>query len=614
MCGIIFAYNREIENNVLHERAKKSLGLLKHRGPDDNNIETFAGGVIGHVRLSILDREHNRQPLHDPTGRYWLSFNGEIYNYKKLRGELAPHWNFKTNGDTEVLLAGLLRHGHSFLTKLEGMWSFVLWDNSNKIVFICRDRLGKKPIYYYKNKSIIYCASEIPALKVLINNTLHEDPTSTCDYMRYGLFMPGHTIYKEIKELNPASIMQISIRDNELKTSLYWKLHRQENSDSFNISKQKCMERIKESVGLRMVSDVEVGSFLSGGLDSTIVTYLAKQNYPDLKTFTVSFEDESFDESAVSKRTSELFKTDHYVEKCSLPDSKNIIGLIANNVGQPFGDPSILATSILCQVASEKVKVVLTGDGGDELFSGYKRYHAQRLLHIYKAFPGILRKYLEISVKVIPASSKHHSSSIVKQLQLFMELVENSKTNSNYISPITINDNELRHLLEGGVMGHSKNYYVDIENSNEFGMMDQDLRIYLPQDILLKVDRASMAHSLECRCPFLDSNLIEYLYSLPIYYHRGIWSGKKLLRESFRDILPSYVLKRPKQGFALPINNWFKGPMGDDLIEYSREIDSRLNINYIERMLHLHRQSKKDYSFILWNMYTYFVWKANCVI
>jgi len=616
VCGIVFIYNPRKESSVLKNFASNGLKQLIHRGPDECEIKVSGKAVLGHRRLSIIDLEESHQPMSDETGRYSLIFNGEIYNFKSLREQLAGGWTFRTQGDTEVLLAGVVQEGYSFLSKCEGMFAFAMWDSHEGQLMLGRDRMGKKPLYYQQLPGGgIICASEIPALRQLTNISWREDENSTADYFRYGYSLPGHTAIKEVKEILPGNVATWS-QNKGFETRSWWRI----DIENIELSEQKVCSSLREglikAVEHRMVADVEVGAFLSGGVDSSLICAIVRKELErPLKTFTIGFEDESFDERKYAEQVSRRINSQHFEEVLSSWNETELESLILNHVGQPFADASLLPTALVSRVAAKQVKVALSGDGGDELFSGYQRYQARNILMWYSRLPKKLRRFAEKSIRFLPEPTAHHSRSVLKKAHLFLDIVNRQKAETPYFAPVMIEPEVMQRLIPHfNGKGHEPPGLTPISELDDIKrMMYADALIYLPQDILTKVDRASMASSLETRAPFLDSNVVKLAFSLPIRRHRNSISGKKLLKQAFSDLLPNNVWGRRKQGFGVPTSLWFKGQLGSRLLELVQEdSDQVVSLSETQNILKAHQSGYRDYSYRLWAIYSYVLWKSSC--
>ncbi len=614
MCGLLFSYDQKISEDELKNRASKALERLEHRGPDDKKLVGISGAYIGHTRLSILDVAHSLQPMPDKSGRFWLVFNGEIYNYDVLRAGLEAKWEFRTQGDTEVVLAGLVLAGSSFLEQLEGMWSIVLWDSLLHKVFISRDRFGKKPLYYLsRGPTQFSCASELPALRLLDIEKWNECLKNSADFFKYGYYLPGETAYTDARELLPGHYAEWSV-GTEVFVSQYWSINVHKIHADHHESNVKLLELICDAVKKRLVSDVEVGAFLSGGVDSSLVSSLTTKFSPTrLKTFSVSFDDRTYDESRFAKLVSERIGSEHFEAAFDLMVVSDFENMLLNNFGQPFGDPSVLPTYLVSKIASQHVKVALSGDGGDEVFCGYQRYQARVILNWYSKLPISLRKFAEGAIRSLPEPMVHHSSSILKKAHLFVDAVENYGGGNVYVAPLIASNRALKLVVPE--LTESKleccRYEAESGINDIEKMMLQDMLVYLPQDILQKVDRASMANSLEVRSPFLDHQLVEFAFSMPVSFHRSWGKGKRMLKSCAFDRLPEEIWSRRKQGFAVPLQKIFSGEVGRRLVDLVNSVDSPISRNGFNVIYREHLNGYRDYGLLLWNIYSYLIWKSN---
>jgi len=617
MCGIALLYDQTQAPGELSLRVKNALEEIKHRGPDDGRVELLDNVALGHRRLSIIDLSGSPQPMYDPSGRYLLTYNGEIYNYIEVRSRLEVRWDFATNGDTEVLLAGLVLEGEQFLDSLEGMWAFALWDSLERRLILGRDRMGKKPLFFHSlPDGGLACASEIPALRKLSDVPWHEDENTTVDYLRHGYAMPGFTSIREVREILPGHVAHWH-ENGELVQKSWWQLKARNYEGSRENAVAELRETFVEAVKRRMVADVEVGAFLSGGVDSSLVcAAIRKKLNCQLKTFTIGFEEAAFDERQYARLVSDALGTNHYEEILNTWDESELESQLLEHVGQPFADASILPTALVSRVAAGHVKVALSGDGGDELFSGYQRYQARNILAWYSRLPRGLRHLAEKAVRALPEPTAHHSRSVLKKAHLFMDVMDRQQAETPYFAPLMFEPSQLQRLAPGMVSaGHTPPGIPEQTEPDDIGrMMFADALIYLPQDILVKVDRASMASSLETRAPFLDKDIVELAFSLPRRWHRSGFSGKQMLKEAFSDLLPKSIWRRRKQGFGVPIHSWFRGSLGDRLIVLANEdTDGPLSPPAISDLLIEHREGRRDHGYRLWVLYSYLLWRSHKV-
>lgn len=613
MCGLTFVYAPRLPEPLILEQTRRALDRLRHRGPDEEGWVTGDGWALGHRRLSIIDLEASRQPMTSPDGRYHLAYNGEVYNYAALRRRLAGTWDFRSRGDTEVVLAGLVRHGPDFLESMEGMWALALWDTRARTLLLARDRMGKKPLYYRAGTGEFRCASELPGLARLDDTPWREDPDSTADYLRYGYYLPGTTAYVGIREVLPGHRLTWS-PGQAPALERYWSLPVGGFEGSHRHAREQLRACLAQAVDRRLVADVEVGAFLSGGADSSVVVALAsgRRAHP-LKTFTIGFEEPSYDERDYARLVAARYGTDHHEEVLDDWDSDRLRRLVLDHVGQPFADPSLLPTALVSELAARHVKVVLSGDGGDELFSGYQRYQARAILRWYTRLPRAAKGSLERILRLVPEPAAHHSRSLIKKWHLFLDAAGRVDAETPYVAPLMYAPKTLHALapdLAG--LGHAPpGLPPACQGDDILRMMASDALVYLPQDILLKVDRASMAHALEARAPFLDRELVELAFRLPRPWHRHGLSGKRMLQASCGELLPADIWHRRKQGFGVPVGRWFRQDLAPVLGRLARELDTPLARREIERMLAEHQSGRRDYGLRLWQLYVYLLWRSS---
>lgn len=606
MCGFVFQYDSVTSTDYALNRIKSALNEISHRGPDDLRAINVGAAYFAHARLSIIDVAASKQPMQSADSRYTLVFNGEIYNFQELRQRLEDHWRFQTSGDTEVLLAGLVLEGEGFIKHLEGMWAFAFWDSQDRQLLLSRDRMGKKPLYYRDDNGAFSCASELAALKTVTENDWCEDLDSAADYFRYGFCLPGFTMYERVFEVKPAHYL-IWKEGGSITERPYWSLNSL-LSRGTRFTDDDLRDALHHAVKKRLVADVEVGAFLSGGIDSSLVCSIAQKDLGHrLKTYTVGFSESSFDESNYAARMSEALGSEHYCEVLDSWDSERLEALLRNNVGQPYADASLLPTSMVCDRAARDVKVVLSGDGADELFGGYQRYQAHILFRWYSRLPKQMRSMASKALESLPSPMVHHSRSLLKKAQMFVESAERQSADPRYIAPSLFSAASLS--MMSPVLSGRGHTVAGLEDESTLEglqrMLFADCLVYLPQDILPKVDRASMAASLEVRSPFLDSKVIEIALSRPARQHLRVGSGKKWLRQAFADQLPEWVWERRKQGFGVPLNKWFCGDLGRRLESYLTNASIPLDVDLIKAMLAKHRTGQGDYGMALWAIYVY---------
>lgn len=612
MCGFVFIHDETRPAEDLRLCVAAALGLMAHRGPDSERMLVQGQAALGHRRLSIIDLGSSNQPMQDASGRHTLVYNGELYNYRQLREGLARHWDFATQGDTEVVLAGLVTQGEAFLDQMDGMWALALWDAAAQELLLVRDRVGKKPLYYVAMPQGFACASELPSLRALDRFAWREDMDSSADYLRYGYYLPGKTAYQGVFEVLPGHVLTWSPQRG-VATRPYWSLPLGRFAGTRQEGAALLREKLLAAVEKRLVADVEVGAFLSGGVDSSLIASIMTRGHRQkTKTFTIGFAESSYDESRFAEAMAKHCATDHHHEVFRGWELDQAEGFILKHVGQPFCDSSLFPTAEVSRLAGRHVKVVLSGDGGDELFSGYQRYQARTLLRWYLRLPSILRDNLARVVKALPEPMAHHSGSLLKKAHLFLDIAARQEAETPYVAPV---------LYAGGAFaalapdlagrGHAPPGLPDETDLDGIkAMMAADALVYLPQDILVKLDRASMAYSLEARAPFLDRELMELAFSFPRTWHRNAWEGKRMLRAGAGDFIPGSIWARRKKGFAVPVSACF--PQLTAKLRQLLEEPAPLDGGTVRRMIDEHERGRFDHGHKLWSLYVYLAWRQGC--
>lgn len=619
ICGVINLNNQKIDVQVL----KRMNNVLAHRGPDDEGYHTSNNVGLAMRRLSIIDLETGNQPIYNEDKSISVTCNGEIYNFLELRKDLEKKHKFNTKSDTEVILHLYEEYGTDCLKHLRGMYAISLWDEKNKILLLARDRIGKKPLYYTRINSSFYYSSEIksfleiPGFKKDINlKAIHY-------YLTYQ-YIPGPmTIWNGVYRLDPASYLVLKPNGEE-KIAKYWNIDlRKKTSLSFEESKNELRRILTEATKLRLISDVPLGAFLSGGIDSSIVVGLMSRlsNKP-VKTFSIGFEEKEFSELEYAREVAKRFKTEHN-ELIVKPNYIDILPKIVWHYDQPYADCSALPSYYVAMMTRKHVKVALNGDGGDENFAGYLRYKALKISNIislpFKIIPdGIIRLFLN----KINMNESVDAKRFTRYLHRFIRPLKHPPHRRNLIWHAFFT-NELKSFVYSDDMNSrfkDDDSYSHLEDlflsSPAKTIIDKtlysDLTSYLPDDLLIKMDIASMANSLEARSPFLDQKFIEFTSTLPSEWKLKHLKSKYILKETFRDILPESIMKRGKQGFSIPVGKWFK----KDLKDYFRDIvlsQKAMNRGYfnrknINKLFNDHVEGRADYGYCLWALLMLELW------
>lgn len=559
MCGIvgILSTNKKIEADIV----KKMRDSMTHRGPDDDGLYLAKDGsvALGHRRLSIIDlSSRGKQPLRNEDGTIWVVHNGEIYNYQSLRQELEELGHiFHSYTDTEVIVHAYEAWGEDSINRFRGMFAFAVWDEKRKIMLLARDRLGIKPLFYYWDGRVFIFSSEIKGILPYPDLNRDVDQTALFDYLTYLYIPPPKTIYSHIRKIREGHILKY---ENEaLKEHKYWDIDFTEKKKLTGAQAEELLlVKLKEAVQSHMVSDVPVGVLLSGGLDSSTVTSLASTHSSErLYTCTVGFDVAEHSETRYARIIADRFRTEHYESTVGIESLQESLSQVVRLYDEPYADSSAIPTYEVCRIAREHVKVALSGDGGDEVFIGYPRYSTWLKREPWVDFPTFIKKLFFKPLSILWPEDKwgyHFIRDIASEdtLEPFAHLVQIFKPD------------EKRLLLDSG-FAKNLNAYDDYWYFRQFWNKDLDpltraqyldLKTYLPSDILTKVDRASMAVSLEVRPPLLDHELIEFVFKLPSALRFKNGEKKYLLKKTMKDILPFEILKRGKKGFSLPWNSW----------------------------------------------------------
>jgi asparagine synthase (glutamine-hydrolysing) len=624
MCGIAGVLRFDRRSPSRH--ALEAMGgRLRHRGPDGLGFYAPDDQPVGlaHTRLSVIDLATGDQPMFGGGKRHVLIFNGEIYNFRELRPKLERQGHsFRTTSDTEVILAAYAEWGEDFVDHVDGMFAIAIWDSERQRLVLARDRVGKKPLFLYRDDRILAFASEIKALLELPEVTATLDPSAIPLYLTFGYVPTPRTFYSEIVKLEPATVMSVGV-DGSTRKRCYWSVRFGVASSTMTdaTATLRLQELMNAAVERRMVADVPLGAFLSGGLDSNIVVALmSRMSDRPVKTFSIGFGDAEYDETAVARRAAAHYGADH-TEFIVEPDAMDLYDELVAAYDEPFGDSSALPTSIVSKLARSNVTVALTGDGGDELFAGYLRLHAAALSeHV----PRVVRRGGRALSSLIPSNGS--SRGLAARAARYLRAASDPLA-QRYLRWVGVLPEEAGTLLRPEVMaahfdpGAAVASFDQIlgegRSASPLGrLMTLNFHTYLLDDLLVKADRCSMLHALELRSPFLDTELIEFAAALPerLLFRRGV--TKRILRESFADMLPPEVVAQAKKGFGVPLDRWFRtrwrGLLAERLLQKDSALMEWLDPTAVRRVVDEHLSGSRNRGQQLWALLTLDCWlEAN---
>jgi asparagine synthase (glutamine-hydrolysing) len=605
---------------VATERLLEMCRALRHRGPDEEGIYVNGGAGLAVRRLAVVDVAGGHQPVRNEAGTVHVVFNGEIYNHVELRRQLTNRGHRLASGaDSEVVPHLYEEYGTDFPRRLEGMFAIALWDESLRQLVLCRDRLGIKPLYYAADGERLVFGSEIGAILAGgIATTL--DVQALSDYLSL-MYVPGpNSVYREIRKLEPATTL---VRRNGTQTlRRYWELSDvpQRRGLSARAAEDALRHLLVDSVERHLMSDVPLGFFLSGGMDSSSVVAAARQARPDavLKTFTIGFTDPSYDERAEAARVARHLRTDH-TELVVEPQPADVVDKIVPVFDEPFADPSMVATYYLCELARRQVTVALNGDGGDELFAGYLSYRADKLARVYRRLPRALTAGLVPALlRFLPTT--HARSVLDFKARRFVENALHDPSRSHYLWRVVFRENHKAQLLYPDLFAELSDSYRTHERHGPAGMnfdaltrfQYTDTNVYLVDDVLTKADRVSMAHSLEVRVPLLATSLVEFAFSLPGGLKMPGYQTKPLLRNAMADALPARTSSMGKKGFNAPLPRWLAGPFRPLVREYlSRDVLRRqgfLRFEQVDRLVRRHLDGVAEHGREIWTLLVFTMW------
>jgi asparagine synthase (glutamine-hydrolysing) len=644
MCGIAGFWKTKAHRECPQETLRQMGATMAHRGPDDSGVFFDAGAGLGlvHRRLAILDLSpEGHQPMTSVSGRYVIVFNGEVYNFEAIREELgAAKW--RGHSDTEVMLQAFERWGiQAAVRRFVGMFAFALWDAQDKILYLVRDRLGIKPLYYGRIGTDFVFASELKALREYpgFDNSIDLDALAL--YMRHDYVPSPHSIYTGIQKLRPGQIACFQSPRATPAMSTFWSaidVAQRGAAERLGSSESELLDQLEqclsESVRLRMIADVPVGAFLSGGVDSsTVVALMQRQSSRPVRTFTIGFQDPAFDEAKAAQKVAQHLGTEHTELYVTPEEAQAVIPLLPSMYDEPFGDSSQIPTFLVSRLARRQVTVSLSGDGGDELFGGYFRYSlTNSLWRLLRNVPRPARRIAERLTRRVPPKMIDTGLSWIRpvlparitgirlpgdKLQKIAEYLPLANPEAIYLHTLSHWSNACQLVPGAAVPNDLENSLAELRGLPSFDeiMMLADLTNYLPDDILTKVDRASMAVSLEARVPLLDHRAVELAWRMPVNFKVRNGQAKWALRQILYKYVPARLIERPKMGFNVPVDGWLRGPLrpwAEELL--SQEALGKhqlLNIEMVRKKWKEHLSGSRNWHFQLWNVLMFQQWLTS---
>lgn len=625
MCGIAgFTQFAAMMGDV--DTLKAMGNAIYHRGPDAGGeyLDDYVG--LAHRRLSIIDTSAaGNQPMFSTDEQLVIVFNGEIYNFQELRADLgAQGYAFQTHTDTEVILALYEREGTACLEHINGMFAFALWDKRKQQLFIARDRIGKKPLYYLQHNGRFAFASEIKALLTLPDVPRDIRLDAVYDFFAYQYVPDPKSIFTHIHKLPPGHCMTVSAEGINIEQ--YWDVSFQhtQTGDETQLTDQ-LLELIEQCTQRRMVSDVPLGAFLSGGIDSSgIVALMAKNSKQPVKTCSIGFDEKAFNETEFARIVAEQYHSEHY-EFTVHQNVKDCLENIVRYFDEPFADPSLVPTYFVSELARQQVTVAIAGDGGDEVFAGYEKYSIDAIENQLRGhFPRWLRKRLFPKFANLLAKS---NTTLCRKGKSLLTSLSLEPAQAFYLSNAQIEDRQWQQLLKPGLKAELGDYHPAKITTDAYAQADgpdhlakilyTDMKTYLPGGILVKVDRMSMSNSLEVRAPILDKDVLEFAATLPsaLKFHKG--EKKHILKNAFKRLLPEDILYRKKMGFSVPLANWLREEIKDLAEDYLFNrgcgIQQFFNMPVVFELWEEHQSKKTDHSTLLWSLLIFQMWYYNYI-
>ncbi len=625
MCGIagIIANHSLSKEDFI--RCQNASNQLAKRGPDAEGIANYDWAILAHRRLSIIDTNAaSNQPMEDSSARYSIVFNGEIYNYKILKKDLLEKgYSFKNESDTEVLLNGYDCYGTAFLNKLNGFFAFVIYDKQEKTTLVARDRFGIKPLLFYKKEEAFYFASEMKAL-LEFDIPREIDHTSLYTYLQLNYVPEPHSMIKDVKKLLPGHYLKIDAQNRVQKIPFYQinypKIDEQYLSISYESAQKEFLEILDRSIERRMVADVPLGTFLSGGIDSSLVTALASRKVKNLSTFSIGFKDDAhFDETEFALEVAKKFNTNHHVFSLSRNDLLESLFETLDYIDEPFADSSALAVNALSRETKKYVTVALSGDGADEMFSGYHKHMGEYLMRQNGLKQKAVKK-LSPLWSALPKSRNSTLGNVFRKLDKFATGSSLNKEERYWLWASLLNEADAANLMlktpqKQSYLKRKEEILATITKGTDFNdVLFTDVNLVLQSDMLRKVDLMSMANGLEVRTPFLDHELMNFAFSIHSNYKIDGQMKKKLVQDAARDILPEMLYNRPKKGFEVPLGGWMRNELwsliDNDLLSYQFIKSQNLfNLSYVNQLKSkLNSADPKDSQANIWAILVFNNW------
>jgi asparagine synthase (glutamine-hydrolysing) len=622
MCGICgYVSQNGVDEGIL----RRMNDTIRYRGPDDEGYYVDATAGLAMRRLSIIDLSTGHQPISNEDGSLWIVFNGEIYNYQDVLPELVRRgYHFRTKSDTEVILHAYEAYGDDCVTHLNGMFAFAIWDNRRKRLFIARDRLGVKPLYYAHLGDTLVFGSELKAVIEYPAVPRDIDPMALDHFLTLEYIPSPRSIFCDARKL-PAGHTLV-YQDGQVDIRPYWRIPFQPRQGDCQSYVDELTDLLRDAVRIRMIADVPLGAFLSGGIDSsTVVSFMSELSSQPVQTFSIGFGDPTYNELPYARAVAQSFATNHYEEYLE-PDVRELAEQLMTHLDEPLGDFSILPTYLVSKVARQQVTVALSGDGGDEVFAGYDTYIAQSMANSYDRMPALLRsKVLPAMLDIVPPQPA--KKGVVNKAKRFVEGGRLSPSLRHTRWMMFLNDADKAALYQptyrAGLNGDTpaavmQGYFAEARAADALAQGQYvDLKTYLVDDIMTKVDRMSMAVSLEAREPLLDYRIVEFALNLPPEMRLNGGTTKAILRQVMANRLPQAVLNKPKEGFSIPVKHWLKGPLKPMMLDLLSP-DSLRRRGYFQpkqvaRWIDEHLNDRANHSHRLWSLMVFEQWQRGAL-